>query len=176
MLDGVLKEARWEAQQNLADAHNSATYRCPHGIKSADHWEVDDDTGTWTRRLAASSRWIDRGRRRLHRVRRRRAGHRRHRRVVAVRPGRRPRATRQRPRPPVARQCSSRPLTNWTAGDDCRARRARRGSRVAGRGLEALNLRMVQRGNIFELRSRGHGARSARRRRARGDDDQQRPR
>ena len=59
MLDGVLKQARWEAQQNLTDAHTFGHVPLPAGIKSADHWEADD-TGTWTRRLSVSSRSIDR--------------------------------------------------------------------------------------------------------------------
>jgi hypothetical protein len=49
MLDGVLKEARWEAQQNLTDAHTFGHVPRPAGVESADHWE-DDGTGTWTRR------------------------------------------------------------------------------------------------------------------------------
>jgi hypothetical protein len=45
MLDGVLKEARWEAQQNFTDAHTFGHVPLPRGTKSADHWE-SDDTGT----------------------------------------------------------------------------------------------------------------------------------
>ena len=57
MLDGVL-EARWEAQQNLTDAHTFGHVPLPRGLESADHWEFDD-TGTWTRRLSVSSRTLD---------------------------------------------------------------------------------------------------------------------
>src|ERR1700756_4667087 len=49
MLDGVLKEARWEAQQNPTDARTFGHVPRPPGVESADHWE-DDGTGTWTRR------------------------------------------------------------------------------------------------------------------------------
>jgi hypothetical protein len=59
MLDGVLKEARWEAQQNLTDAHTFAHVPLPAGVESAEHWE-SDDTGTWTRRLSVSSRTLGR--------------------------------------------------------------------------------------------------------------------
>lgn len=59
MLDGVLKEARWEAQQNLTDAHTFGHVPRPAGVESADH-EEDDATGTWTRRLSVSSRSVDR--------------------------------------------------------------------------------------------------------------------
>jgi hypothetical protein len=59
MLDGVLKEARWEAQQNLTDAYTFGHVPLAAGIKSADHWEADD-TGAWTRRLAVSRRSIER--------------------------------------------------------------------------------------------------------------------
>jgi hypothetical protein len=61
MLKGVLKEARWEAQQNLTDAHTYGHVPLPAGVgvESAEHWEADD-TGTWTRRLSVSSRTLDR--------------------------------------------------------------------------------------------------------------------
>jgi hypothetical protein len=59
MLDGVLKESRWEAQQNRTDAHTFGNVPLPSGIKSADHWE-DDSSESWTRKLSLSSRSIDR--------------------------------------------------------------------------------------------------------------------
>ena len=42
MLDGVLKEARWEAQQNLTDAHTFGDVPLTRGVESADHWESDN--------------------------------------------------------------------------------------------------------------------------------------
>jgi hypothetical protein len=59
MLHGVLKEARWETQQNLTDAHTFGHVSLPRGVESAEHWEVGD-TGAWTRRLSVSCRSIDR--------------------------------------------------------------------------------------------------------------------
>jgi hypothetical protein len=55
---GLLKDARWEAEQNLTDQHVFGHIPLPQGARSADHWE-DDGTGRWTRRLSASSRSVD---------------------------------------------------------------------------------------------------------------------
>jgi hypothetical protein len=49
MLDGVLKEARWQAPQNPTDARTFGRVPRPAGVESADHGG-DDGTGTWTRR------------------------------------------------------------------------------------------------------------------------------
>ena len=58
VLGGMLKEARWEAEQNLTDTHTFGHIALPPGITSADHWE-DDGTGTWTRRLSVSCRSVE---------------------------------------------------------------------------------------------------------------------
>ena len=59
VIGGMLKEARWEAQQNLTDEHTFGHIPLPAGVESADHWE-DDGTGCWTRRLTVSSRSVER--------------------------------------------------------------------------------------------------------------------
>ncbi|MGP4056629.1 hypothetical protein ACTWP6_17695 [Mycobacterium sp. 4D054] len=53
---GFLTEARWEAQQNLADAMIGIPM--PAGAESAEHWS-EDSTGKWTRLLHGPSRSID---------------------------------------------------------------------------------------------------------------------
>ena|SRR5271163_1307863 len=59
MLTGILKEARWEAQQNLIDQHTFGHIPLPEGVTSTDHWE-DDGTATWTRRVSVSRRSVNR--------------------------------------------------------------------------------------------------------------------
>ena len=42
MLDGVLKEARWEAQQNLTDAHTFGDVPLPRGVSQPTTGSPDD--------------------------------------------------------------------------------------------------------------------------------------
>lgn len=58
--DGMLTEARWEAEQNLTDQHMFGHIPLPAGVSKAEHWEEGED-GQWTRLLSASIRCVSRG-------------------------------------------------------------------------------------------------------------------
>lgn len=53
---GLLGEARWEAQQNLTDALFDAP--APAFAEAVEHWE-DDGRGNWSRRVDGPHRTID---------------------------------------------------------------------------------------------------------------------
>lgn len=59
ILDTMLDGARHDAASNLIDSHQFGHVPMPPAVESAEHWEQDEDTGAWTRRLAVSTRSVE---------------------------------------------------------------------------------------------------------------------